>query len=259
VKSMAGRRVLITGGTHGIGRGMAIAFARAGASVLITGRNDLATATAAAELAAQYGDIGGLGADVGAPEAIERMVTTAVAELGGLDVLCCNAGIFPEIPLAKMTAAEVDSVLNVNLRGTILSVVASLDALRQSGHGRVIVTSSITGPLTGSPGWAHYAASKAGQLGFVRSAALELATDRITINAILPGNVRTEGVVDLGPEYAERMTRAIPLGRLAEPDEIGQAALFLASDQASYITGQTLVIDGGQVLPESLDAVSAGR
>jgi 3-oxoacyl-[acyl-carrier protein] reductase len=251
---MHGRRVLVTGGTKGIGRGIAAAFAGAGADVVVTGRDGGAAAAAAAGIAAA-GKVHGIAADVGDAADVPRMVAEAVQLLGGLDVLCCNAGIFPEGRLADLDAAAVDAVLGVNLRGTILSVVAALPALRESGRGRIVVTSSITGVHTGYPGWAHYAASKAGQLGFVKSAALELAPDGITINALLPGNVRTEGVVELGQSYQDGMARSIPLGRLAAVEEIGGAAVFLASDQASFITGQGLVIDGGQVLPESLDAL----
>jgi 3-oxoacyl-[acyl-carrier protein] reductase len=130
-------------------------------------------------------------------------------------------------------------------------VDACLPGLKARGKGRIIVTSSITGPITGYPGWAHYAASKAGQLGFVRTAAIELAPHNITVNAVLPGNTLTEGMEALGPEYIARMTSAIPQRRLGSVDDIAYAALFLASDEAAFITGQTIVVDGGQVLPES--------
>src|SRR5439155_25935177 len=113
----------------------------------------------------------------------------------------------------------------------------------------------ITGPITGYPGWAHYGASKAAQLGFLRTAAIELARAKVTINAILPGNIVTEGLEELGEEYLGRMERSIPLGRLGSVEDVAHAALFLASDEAGYITGQTIVVDGGQVLPESLMAM----
>ena len=112
-----------------------------------------------------------------------------------------------------------------------------------------------SGPITGFPGWAHYGASKAGQLGFMRTAAIELAASGITVNAVMPGNVITEGLADLGEDYLAGMTASIPLRRLGTVDDIGYAALFLASDEAGYITGQTIVVDGGQVLPESLEAL----
>ena len=119
-----------------------------------------------------------------------------------------------------------------------------------------MLTSSITGPVTGFPGWAHYGASKAAQLGFMRTACIELAKYGITINAVLPGNIKTEGLTDLGADYERTMAASIPLKRLGTVDDIGYAAMFLASDQAGYITGQTLIVDGGQILPESLEALN---
>jgi 3-oxoacyl-[acyl-carrier protein] reductase len=154
-----------------------------------------------------------------------------------------------------MTAAQLDDVLGVNLKGTFYVVQAALPALRASGHGRVIVISSITGPITGFVGWTGYGASKAGQLGFVRSAALELARSGVTVNAILPGNIATEGLDNMGPEYLRSMEATIPLRHLGSVADIANAALFFASDEAAYITGQTLVIDGGQTIPESLEAM----
>jgi 3-oxoacyl-[acyl-carrier protein] reductase len=196
-----------------------------------------------------------LPADVSDPASCAALVAVAIERAGGLDVLCCNAGIFPPAPLREMTPDQLEEVLGVNLKGTFYAVQAALPALEQSGRGRVIVTSSITGPITGYTGWSHYGASKAGQLGFIRSAALELARAQITVNAVLPGNIITEGLDDLGDDYLQAMEASIPLGRLGSIEDIANAALFFASDEASYITGQTLVIDGGQVIPESLEAM----
>jgi 3-oxoacyl-[acyl-carrier protein] reductase len=198
-----------------------------------------------------------MGVDVRRPGEIEEMAAEAERRYGGIDVLCANAGIFPERPLRELTAEDVDEVLDVNLRGSILSVRACLPAMERAGRGRIVLTSSITGPTTGYTGWSHYGASKAGQLGFLRGAALELAPYGITVNAVLPGNVRTEGLTGLGPDYLRRMTASIPLGRLGETADIAHAVLFLASDEASFVTGQTLTVDGGQTLPESLDAFAA--
>jgi 3-oxoacyl-[acyl-carrier protein] reductase len=252
--SIAGRAVLVTGGTRGIGKGIASVFARNGARVLITGR-DAETARAAAD--ELPGEVSYVLADVSKGEDCKRMAAIAQERLGGIDVLCANAGIFPAAKLADLTEADLDQVLGINLKGTILSVQACLPALTRSGRGRVILTSSITGPVTGFPGWTHYGASKAGQLGFMRTAAIELAPNGITVNAVLPGNVVTEGLADLGKEYASGMTATIPLGRLGTVDEIGYAALFFATEEAAYITGQSIVVDGGQVLPESPDALRA--
>jgi 3-oxoacyl-[acyl-carrier protein] reductase len=158
-----------------------------------------------------------------------------------------------------MTAEDFDQVMAVNLRGTFLAVSACLPAMKARGAGRIVLTSSITGPITGYPGWSHYGASKAGQLGFMRTAAIELAPFNITMNAVMPGNIATEGLASLGPEYAAKMAASIPAGRLGSGDDIANAALFFCSDEAGYITGQTLTIDGGQVLPESMMALEEMR
>jgi 3-oxoacyl-[acyl-carrier protein] reductase len=223
--------------------------------VLIVGRDAEAARATVAELSATGAEAAHVAADVSRREDCLRIAAAAAERFGGIDVLCANAGIFPAAPLAEMTDEDIDEVLGTNLRGTILSVQACLPALAASGHGRVILTSSITGPITGFPGWAHYGASKAGQLGFLRTAAIELAASGITINAVLPGNIATEGLDELGEDYLASMTASIPLRRLGTVEEIGHAALFLATDEAGYITGQTIVVDGGQVLPESLAAL----
>ena len=261
--SIAGRAVVVTGGTRGIGKGIASVFARNGAKVLITGRDSDTARAAADELHAQAlaaekpGEVSFVLADVASREDCRRMAAIAQERLGGIDVLCANAGIFPEGRLEDLTEEDLDQVFGTNLKGTVLTVQACLPGLAASGRGRVILTSSITGPITGFPGWTHYGASKAGQLGFMRTAAIELAPRRVTVNAVLPGNIVTEGLASLGDNYASGMTAAIPMRRLGTVDEIGYAALFLATDEAAYITGQSIVVDGGQVLPESPEAMAA--
>jgi 3-oxoacyl-[acyl-carrier protein] reductase len=219
----------------------------------VLGRGVAASASTAAELG---GGASAFAADVADPDACAAMAEAAVDRHGGIDVLCANAGIFPDVKLTEMSAADIDQVLGTNLKGTMLSVISALPALEASGHGRVILTSSITGPITGFPGWAHYGASKAGQLGFMRTAAVELARKGITVNAVLPGNILTEGLVDLGQEYQDSMAASIPAGKLGTVDDIANVCLFLATDEAAYVTGQAIAVDGGQVLPESLDAMS---
>jgi 3-oxoacyl-[acyl-carrier protein] reductase len=244
------RTVLVTGGTKGIGKGIAGVFARAGAKVVLVGRDRERGEEAADELGGAY-----VAADVRRAEDCEHMAAEAVERFGGIDVLCANAGVFPDVRLEDMTEADIDDIFATNVKGTMLSVKACLAALERSGHGRVVVTSSITGPITGYPGWSHYGATKAAQLGFLRTAAIELAAKGITINAVMPGNIETEGLAELGPEYREKMESSIPQRKLGTVEDIGYAALFLATDEASYITGQTIVVDGGQVLPESMMAL----
>jgi 3-oxoacyl-[acyl-carrier protein] reductase len=253
--SIAGRSVIVTGASKGIGKGIARVFAGKGAKVLLAARDLAQGEAAAAEIRALVGAGGGMAsavaADVSSPEDCARMAATASERHGGIDIVCSNAGVFPSARLGEMSVADWDQVLDINLKGTFLTVNACLPGLKARGQGRIIVTSSITGPITGYPGWSHYAASKAGQLGFVRTAAIELAPHNITVNAVLPGNILTQGIEALGPQYIARMTSAIPQRRLGSVEDIAYAALFLASDEAGFITGQTIVVDGGQVLPES--------
>jgi 3-oxoacyl-[acyl-carrier protein] reductase len=169
---------------------------------------------------------------------------------------CASAGVFPQVKLEDMSPETWDEVMATNLKGTFLSVKACMPYLKKSSQRRIILTSSITGPVTGFPGWTHYGATKAGQLGFMRTACMELAKYGITVNAVLPGNIVTEGLQALGPEYMKGMAAAVPLGKLGEVEDIGHAALFFASREAGYITGQTLIVDGGQILPESQDALA---
>jgi 3-oxoacyl-[acyl-carrier protein] reductase len=261
--SIAGCVVVVTGGSRGIGKGIASVFARSGARVLITGRDSDVARAAAEELNAHAsaadgppGEVSFVQADVASREDCRRMAAIATELFGGIDVLCANAGIFPVGRLADLTEEDLDRVFGINLKGTVFSVQACLPALERSGRGRVIITSSITGPVTGFPGWSHYGASKAGQLGLMRTAAIELAPRGITVNAVLPGNITTEHLAD-SEDHASQMVASIPMRRLGSVDDIGYAALFLATEEAGYITGQTIVIDGGQVLPETLEAIAA--
>lgn len=254
--SLQGRSAIVTGGSKGIGRGIAEVFANAGVNVVISGRTQGDIDSAVAGLADAPGDVSGVAADVTSPEDCARVVAAAVERNGGVDIVCANAGIFPSGRLEDLTPDDIEQVLGVNFKGTVYIVQAALSALAASGHGRVVITSSITGPVTGYPGWSHYGASKAAQLGFLRTAAMELAPKKITVNAVLPGNIITEGLVEMGQEYMDQMAAAVPAGTLGSVADIGNAALFFATDEAAYITGQSLVVDGGQILPESQAAIA---
>jgi 3-oxoacyl-[acyl-carrier protein] reductase len=253
--SIEGKSVIVTGASKGIGKGIAGVFASKGAKVLVVARNADTGNQAVAEFTAAGGTAAFFQGDVTSWDSMEAMAQTAVDTHGGIDILCANAGIFPNVQLTEMSSEEWDEVLGTNLKGTFLSVKACVPHIPKGGGGRIVLTSSITGPITGDPGWTHYGASKSGQLGFMRTAAIELAPHQITINAVMPGNIATEGLDGLGADYLDKMTASIPLKKLGSVEDIAYAALFLASAEAGFITGQTIVIDGGQVLPESLGAI----
>jgi 3-oxoacyl-[acyl-carrier protein] reductase len=250
--SIAGKSLVVTGGSKGIGEGIARVFAAKGAKVLLTGRH-AETGNAVAD---RITDSGGTAAffegDVSAWDHMRAMAARAIDLYGGIDILCANAGIFPEADIADMTPEEWNETINVNLTGSFLAVRACLPNMIERGGGRIILTSSISGPLTAIPRMSHYGASKAGQLGMMRGAALELAQSGITVNAVMPGNIMTEGMIEAGEEYIRQMTETVPMKKLGTVEDIAYAALYFASDEAGYVTGQTIVVDGGQVLPEAL-------
>ncbi|SON57965.1 3-oxoacyl-[acyl-carrier-protein] reductase FabG [Hartmannibacter diazotrophicus] len=251
-KPLSGKTVIVTGASKGIGRGIALRFGEAGLNALVVSR----TLSDAEKVAAEIGpNASAFAADVTKEEDCKAMAAAAIERYGSIDVLCANAGIFPAAKLGEMTAADFDHVMDTNLKGTFLSVSAVLPEMKAKKAGRIVITSSITGPITGFPGWSHYGASKAGQLGFMRTAAIELAPWNITVNAVMPGNIFTEGLDGIGGDYIASMEASIPMKRLGTVFDIANAALFFASEEAGYITGQQMVIDGGQVLPESLMAL----
>jgi len=253
--SMNDRSVIVTGASKGIGKGIAQVFAQAGCQVLLVART-LADADAAAkEIAGAGGRASSIAGDVTSESDMQKIAEAAMDRHGRLDVLCANAGIYPQTKLEEMSSEEWDQVMATNLKGNFLSIKACLPHLKESDYGRIVLTSSITGPVTGYPGWTHYGASKSGQLGFMRTACMEFAKYGITVNAVLPGNTLTEGLLALGEDYLETMAASVPLKRLGTVEDIGNAALFLATKEAGYITGQTIIVDGGQIVPESLEAL----
>ncbi|MFO0991628.1 MAG: 3-oxoacyl-ACP reductase FabG [Hyphomicrobiales bacterium] len=251
--SLAGKSVVVTGSSKGIGKGIAASFAKAGCKVLVVSRH-LAEAEAAAK---ELGNgASAFAADVTKLDSMEAMAKAAGDRHGGIDILCANAGVFPPHKLEEMTSEQWDLVVDTNLKGCFHSVKACIPYLKKSPQGRIILTSSITGPVTGFPGWTHYGATKSGQLGFMRTACLELAKYGITVNAVLPGNIMTEGLQGMGEDYIKTMSASVPLKRLGALEDIGNTALFLATKEAGYITGQTIIVDGGQIIPESLEALA---
>ncbi len=248
--SLQGQIAIVTGAAKGIGKGIAAVLRQAGAAVVIADIDEAAGQAAAQALGAEFYPL-----DVTSQADCRRLIEHVVQQHGRVDILCANTGIFPQADLEHMTEADWDTMQNVNLKGTFFMLQAALLQMKPQGYGRIIITSSITGPITGFPGWAHYGASKAGQLGLMRSAALEYARHGVTINAIQPGNILTEGLQAQGGTYLEQMKAAIPTHTLGRPEDIGYAAAFFAARENAYITGQALVVDGGQILPESPEAL----
>ena len=241
----------MTGAARGIGRGIASVLAAEGARVAICDVNAELAESTAADLRAEGLDTFAVAMDVTDRSSVDAMAALVVADRGRIDILAANAGIYPTATLDALDDATWNHVMDLNVTGAVRAVQACMGPMTARGYGRIVLTSSITGPITGQPGFAHYGASKAAMLGFMRSAAVELATSGVTINAVMPGNVATPGFADTSDDHQRRMLSSIPMGRYAEPEDVGWAVRFLASPEAGYITGQTLIVDGGQVLPEA--------
>jgi 3-oxoacyl-[acyl-carrier protein] reductase len=248
-KRLEGKSALIFGAARGIGEGIAERFVEEGARVVIADLETEAGSATARRLGGAFIEV-----DVSRKEDVEHAVSLAVGKHGGLDILVQNAGIFPWTLIENIEPDEWDRVLAVNLKGVYLAARAALAVMKPKRQGRMIFTSSITGPRVTSPGHGHYSASKAGINGFIKAAALEFSGYGITVNGVEPGNILTDGVkMHRSEAFIRTMEEAIPLGRLGTPRDIANAALFLASDEAAYITGTTIIVDGGQILPEGKD------
>ncbi|MDB5529960.1 MAG: short-chain dehydrogenase/reductase [Devosia sp.] len=246
---LAGKTALIIGMAQGIGKGIAVRFAEEGANLVLADWEEAAGRKTAHELGAQF-----IHTDISKMADAEAAVALALAKFGRLDIIVQNAGIYPWQLIEDTSSEDWDRVMGVNLRGSFHAAKAALKPMRAQGYGRILFTSSITGPHVTSPGHGHYSATKAGINGFIRSAALEFSGFGITVNGVEPGNIMTEGIQEhRGDAHIASMVAAIPLGRLGSVRDVANAFLFLASDEASYITGTTIVVDGGQLLPEGND------
>lgn len=245
--SLEGKVALVTGGGRGIGSAIARTLAAAGADVAVAVSRDVAAAEAVAE------EVRGLGrralarqCDVSDTEQSEQLVAATVEELGKIDILVNNAGITRDGLLMRMSEADWDAVLDVNLKGTFNCTKAAIKRMVRQRSGRVVNVTSIMG-ITGNPGQANYAASKAGIIGFTKSIAREVGSRGITVNAVAPGWIRTQMTEGLPEEYAGKILERIALGRLGEPEDIAGVVAFLCSPAAAYMTGQVLVVDGGLI------------
>jgi len=240
---------LVIGASRGIGKATALRFMEEGAKLVLADSDAEVGKAAANELGAGF-----VCTDISRMDDAVAAVAFTLERHGRIDIIVQNAGIYPWQLIENTSSEDWDRVLGVNLRGCFNAARAALSPMKQQGSGRILFTSSITGPHVTSPGHGHYSASKAGINGFIRSAALEFSSYGITVNGVEPGNILTEAIEQQrSPAFLKDMEAAIPLGRLGSPRDVANAFLFLASDEASYVTGTTIVVDGGQLLPEGAD------
>ncbi len=246
--NLDGRVALVTGGSRGIGRAICLELARQGARVAVNfNTNEASAQSVVAEIAAAGGDALALAGDVSLPSAASALVKATVEHFGTLDILVNNAGITRDGLLMRMTEDDWDAVHNTNLRGAFLVTKAAMRPMLRARNGRIINISSVVGVM-GNPGQANYAAAKAGLIGFTRSVAREVASRGITVNAVAPGFIKTDITAAMTAGQVDAVMGQIPLGRIAEPEDVAPLVAFLASDGAAYITGQCIHVDGGMVM-----------
>ena len=250
--NLGGKIAIVTGSGKGIGAGIARVFGKAGAKVMVATR----TARSGEETVKQIRDTGGvaelMAVDIGDVANVEAVVKGTVDRWGGVDILVHNAGSFLGGPVDAYSEVDLETVLSINLKACFRFSKACIPHFRKRGGGRLLFTSSVTGPRVAMPGTAYYAASKGGMNAFIRTAAIELARENITVNGVEPGYIRTSAMELLADEQGmAQMAKYIPMGYIGSPEDIAYAMLYLASDEARYITGQTICVDGGSTLPES--------
>jgi 3-oxoacyl-[acyl-carrier protein] reductase len=243
--NLANRVAIVTGASGGIGRAIAQSLAREGAAVIVNyARNQEAATALVAAIEAGGGRALAVQADIGSAEGAEALVDAAIKGFGKVDILVNNAGITRDMLLMRMKEADWDSVLQTNLKGVFLCTKAVTRPMLKARYGRIISIGSVAG-LVGTPGQANYAAAKAGVIGFTRSVAHELGSRGITANVVAPGAIDAGMLLELAVDQREEYLKQIPLARFGTPEDVAAAVLFLAGPGGSYITGQTLAVDGG--------------
>jgi 3-oxoacyl-[acyl-carrier protein] reductase len=240
---MNGRVALVTGSTRGIGHAIAKTLIDCNAKVAVVGRD----AAKAKEVASSIGAAGGFGCDIASPESIEALVADVEKELGSVDILVNNAGLTKDNILFRLKNEDWDTVLDANLRGAFIAIRAASRGMMKRRWGRIINIASVVG-IIGNKGQSNYAASKAGLIGLTKSVAKELASRNILANAVAPGFIETDMTSAMTPEARAALSGQIPLERLGSAADVAGTVAFLASDAASYITGQVIVVDGGMVM-----------
>ncbi|UCE19021.1 MAG: 3-oxoacyl-ACP reductase FabG [Gemmatimonadota bacterium] len=247
-KELSGKVALVTGGSRGIGAGIALALGGAGAKVIV---NYFEHKEQAEQVVRQITESGGeavsFGADVSEGEQVESILSFVASHYGGVDILINNAGIHQHLTIDKLTFEDWDRVVNVDLDSAFLLTKGVLPYMKKRGWGRIVNMSSLSG-FAGTKVECHYAATKAGLIGFTKAVALEVASFGITVNAISPGSVETDMLDIKTEEDRKRRVAPIPVGRIGQPEDIAHATLFLVSPKASFITGETIHVNGGQGL-----------
>lgn len=237
---------IVTGAGKGIGRGISLALAKEGCSVVASDIDKESCLSVVSEIEALGSKAIAIKCDVSKKEEVDKMFSETIEKFGKLDILVNNAGIYPFVPFMEMSEADWDKVMDINLKSNFL---CSQTAVKQMKEGGKIVSISSIAAFVGFSGLTHYCASKSGINGMIRALALELAPKKININAIAPGAIETPGASQVLTEEIKKQTIAgIPLGRMGKPEDIAEAVVFLASDKANYITGQTIIVDGGYLL-----------
>ncbi len=244
---VAGRVAMVTGASQGIGRACALALAEGGAAVALMARNEEKLAAVAKEIEAKGGQAAAFRADVGNEDAVKAAVKAALDRFGKIEILVNNAGITRDTLLLRMKRSDWDSVIQTNLSGAFFCTQATLGAMLKQRWGRIINISSVFGQ-TGQAGQANYSASKAGLIGFTMAVAREVASRNITVNAVAPGYIETAMTEALSPELKAKVQEMIPLGRPGTDMNVAHAVRFLASEEAGYITGHVLKVNGGMLM-----------
>jgi 3-oxoacyl-[acyl-carrier protein] reductase len=247
MKRLSGKNAIITGSTRGIGKGIALRFAEEGANVCITGTKIETVEPVVKEIEALGVRALGFALNVADYKAVEEMTAKVKEAWGSLDILVNNAGITKDNLILRMTPEDFDAVININLKGVFNGMKAAVPIMMKQRSGKIINISSVIG-LTGNAGQANYAASKAGIIGMTKSIAKEFAARGMQVNAIAPGYIQTDMTDKVPDNIKEEILKMVPMKRMGQPEDIAKAALFLASGDSDYITGQTLVVDGGMVM-----------